>query len=366
MKKILFISQYLNRAGTEAFMMSVFRGIDHTRFHVDFLLYSNQDTDYTREVESAGGKVYRVPSRRESFWGWQRALNQFFKKHSGEYQAVHFCGNSLTTIAPLWYAYKYHVPIRICHAHNSSCRGLHNKLLHILKRGLAKRICTHYMACSTLASKWFFGDAKALIVANGIPVDQYRYNEQVRKQKRQELGITAEDRVIGHVGRFVTEKNHEFMLEVFAQYIRMASPAIMLLVGTGPLMSQIQHKADELGLADSVRFLGERSDVPELLQAMDVFFMPSLFEGLPYVLIEAQAAGLPCVISDVINKDIVLTPSVHFASLDDSKEIWAGKLNDALQMETGRPDNTELLAKAGYSVADTLRQLEQIYASENN
>lgn len=365
MKKILFISQYLNRAGTEAFMMSVFRGVDHACFHVDFLLYSKQDTDYTREVEAAGSKVYRVPSRKESYWKWQRALDQFFKEHSGEYDAVHFCGNSLTTIAPLWYAYKYCVPIRICHAHNSSCRGLHNKVLHLMKRGLAKRICTHYMACSTLAAKWFFGDAEAQIVANGIPVEQYRYNEAIRRKKRQELGIAPEERVVGHVGRFVMEKNHEFMLEVFAQCMRMTSPTSLLLVGTGPLMQKVRQKADELGVTDHVRFLGERSDVPELLQAMDVFFMPSLFEGLPYVLIEAQGAGLPCVISDVINKDIVLTPSVYYASLEETKESWAEKLVEVLKKKKDRPDSTAWLAKAGYSVSDTLRQLEQIYASKS-
>lgn len=362
MKKILFISQYLNRNGTEAFMMSVFRGIDHTRFHVDFLLYSKQETDYSREVEAAGGKVYRVPSRKESPWRWHQALNCFFREHSGEYQAVHFCGNSLTTMAPLWYANKYGVPVRICHAHNSSCRGVHNKFLHLLKRGLTKRICTHYMACSTLAAQWFFGDTRAQVIANGIPVEKYRYDELVRREKRLELGISHDTQVIGHVGRFVMEKNHEFMVDVFHKYVSKHPQAMLLLVGVGPMMPLIQQKVASLGLTEHVRFLGERSDVPTLMQVMDVFFMPSLFEGLPYVLIEAQAAGLPCVISDVINRDIVLTPSVYYASLKDNVALWVSRIEDAMR-ELQRPDNAGLIAKAGYSVEVTLRQLEDIYLS---
>lgn len=360
MKRILFISQHLNRAGTEAFMMSVFRGIDHSRFQVDFLLYTQKETDYSREVESAGNNVWRVPSRRESPLGWYRKLNDFFKKHANEYAAIHYCGNGLTAIAPIILAYAYKVPIRICHAHNSSSRGLHNKILHLTNRSIAKRLTTHHFACSTLAAKWFFGTSPATIIKNGIDTQRFAYNKQVREDMRKTMNITDSTTVIGHIGRFQKEKNHTFLLDIFAAYTKQHPDALLLLVGVGTLQNEIREKADILGLSNKVQFLGERPDVPQLLQAMDIFLMPSTFEGQPFVLIEAQCTGLPCLVSDVINRDICLTPNVSMLSLSQTAETWTTKINVILSSYL-RHDESKTIKQKGYSINNTISYLECIY-----
>lgn len=360
MKRILFISQYLNRGGTEAFMMSVYRGVDKSRFIVDFLLYSNQETDYSREVKADGNRVYQITCRKKSVIAWHRELNAFFKEHFGEYQVIHFCGNSLTSIAPIFYAYKYGVPIRIIHAHSASALGLHNKILHILKRKYAGSISTHHLACSIKASQWFFGNEKTDIIKNGIDTRLYSYNTTVRTEIRNRLGITEQDVVIGHVGNFRPEKNHSCILDIYSEYHGMNPASKLMLVGTGPLMEDARIKAKSLGMEDCVMFLGERTDVADLMQAMDLFLMPSTFEGLPFVLIEAQCAGLPCVISDVISRDVCITDNVVYRSLQENAGTWAQCIEQTLSNFT-RQDTSGTIDKAGYSVKDTIKYLEKIY-----
>ena len=360
MKKVLFISQYLNRAGTETFMMNVFRGVDHSRFQVDFLLYNWVQTVYSLEVEAAGSKVWRVPCRRESPIKWYCSLNKFFKSHAQEYSAIHFCGNGLTAIAPIVFAYCYGVPVRISHSHSSSSEGLHNKLFHILQRGIAKRLTTHHFACSTLAAKWFFGNSPAVIIKNGIDIQKFAFDNERRSQVRFQNNIKPTTKVIGHIGRFEAEKNHAFLVDVFAEYCRLQPDALLMLVGKGSLMDAIKEKAERLSIGDKVCFMGERSDVSELLQAMDLFLMPSTFEGQPFVLIEAQCAGLPCLISDVINQDICLTNNIHRYSLKRTVEEWAAEIV-AMLASSQRESGHKMIEQKGYSIAGTISYLEKVY-----
>ena len=360
MKKILFISQYLNRAGTEAFMMSVFRGIDHSRFQTDFLLYTQKETDYSREVEAAGGKVWRVVCRRESPIGWYRELYKFFSHHASEYSAIHFNGNGLTAIAPIVLAFIYKIPIRITHAHNSSSKGLHNRILHKLQRGLSRRLTTHHFACSSEAAKWFYGNSNATIIKNGIDISKFKFSPEVREHVREQLGVKPTTTVMGHVGRFQAEKNHTFIVDVFKEYCKLHEDSILLLIGDGDLMESTRQKIHQVGLADKVRLLGERTDVNLLLQAFDLFLMPSTFEGQPFVLIEAQCCGLPCLVSDVINADICLTDNVSRYSLNRSAREWAKKVEEILS-KYERKDESETIRSEGYSAADTITYLEQVY-----
>lgn len=362
MKRILFISQYLNRNGTEAFMMSVFRGIDRTRFCADFLLYSQQETDYSREVVANGGRIFRVPSRRENPIGWYKSLFLFFKKHHKEYSAIHFCGNSVNAMAPIVMAWMFRIPIRIVHAHNSSCQGRSVEIQHKLNRDMAYCMSNVHYACSSAAAKWFFKDKDAEIVKNGIDLDKFKYDTQLRQSKRHELGIEDDCVVIGHVGRFVPEKNHALLIDIFKQYVALVPTARLMLVGNGPLLNEMQSKVKELGLEDSVLFLKERSDVNELMQAMDVFVMPSVFEGAPYVLIEAQAAGLPCLISNRINQDICLTSYVKSEGIEVAPDVWASQISSMLGTHRRTSDQSDIIS-AGYSIKDTIRKLEKIYTA---
>ncbi len=360
MNRILFIAQHLKRAGTETFMMSVFRGVDHAQFQVDFLLYNWKETDYTQEVEAHGGRIWRVPCRRESATGWYRSLYRFFKEHAREYNAIHYCGNGLTATAPIILSWWFKIPIRISHAHNSSSQGWHNKVLHYLQRGLAKRLTTHHFACSSEAARWFFGSSPAVIIKNGIDTNLFSYNEQRREQTRKKLNIASTTTVIGHVGRFEVEKNHTFMLEVFSDFVAEKPDSLLLLIGKGTLMEQMKEKAVRLAIADKVLFLGERTDVPDLLQAMDLFLMPSIFEGQPFVLIEAQCTGLPCLISDVINDDICLTENITKLSLRQSGKEWSQKIK-AILSTFKRIDGSQTIIRQGYSTLQTIHYLEQVY-----
>jgi glycosyltransferase involved in cell wall biosynthesis len=213
-----------------------------------------------------------------------------------------------------------------------------------------------------MAAEWFFGKKESVIIRNGIDVKRFSYDVDVRKQYRKALGLASEETVIGHVGRFTSEKNHSFILEVFAQYRELNNQAKLMLIGKGPLMEAMKQKVEQMDLQENVLFMGERSDVAEQMQTMDVFLMPSLFEGLPFVLVEAQAAGLPCLIADTINKDIVITDAVHYMSLSDTTSAWAEKLDDIVNNSV-RVKNDALLDSSGYSIDKTIDYIQKLYQS---
>ena len=361
MIRILFIASALNRAGTETFMMNVFRYLPRDTYQVDFLIFTQEQTDYTKEVEAAGSHVWRLVSRKENPWAYICQLSAFFRAHASEYHAIHWCGNSLSSMMPIYWAWRYRIPVRIVHAHNSSAAGLHNRLLHRFFRRFVACISTHHLACSSAAAKWFFGaDPHAMIIRNGVDVNRYSYNAQTRKSVREHLGISPTTLVLGHIGRFCPEKNHTFLLDIFAQVLALQPDALLLLAGKGELEPAVQAKAKQLGIASNVRFLGERTDIADLLQSMDAFVLPSTFEGQPFVLIEAQAAGLPCFVSDVVNRDIAITPNVSFLSLDQEPSVWAQHIT-AYCRTYQRTDTTDLMEQAGYSVRKSMQQLTAIY-----
>lgn len=359
MTRILFISSYLNRAGTEAFMMNVFRHLDTQRFHVDFLIFTEAETDYSREIEARGSQVWRLISRRKGWLTYYCALREFFKTHKGEYDVVHWCGNSLSSMAPLCYAWRAGVPIRIVHGHNSSTSGCHNRFLHRLFRRFTEAITTHHLACSTAAAHWFFGNRPAIIIKNGINLTTFAFQPEIRNRIRREWNVREDCEILGHIGRFCTEKNHPYLLRLFQRYHILHPNSLLVLIGDGENKQECMQIAETLGIADSTLFLGERCDVPELLQAIDCFVMPSLFEGLPFVLVEAQAAGLSCVCADTICHDIQLTQAVHFLSLDSPMDDWCHTIYDCTQAP--RITDIEALIKAGYDLDNTLKQLESIY-----
>lgn len=358
MMKVLFVSHYLSRNGTEAFMMNVFRNIDRNRFKVDFLCFSRMGMAYEEEITRNGSIIYVLPERNKGFRYYQ-SLDSFFKEH--RYNIVHWCIGSCTTIAPLFYAWRYHVPIRIVHSHSSSCTGWHNRLLHYTFKPLLNRLATKRLACSDKAGKWNFGNNRNEIVKNGVDVNIFSYDDVLRKNVRKELGIPSQTVVIGHVGRFDENKNHSFLLEAFLQYREVQNDSVLMLVGKGSTKASVEKKVRELNLEDIVMFLGERTDVPQLLQAMDLFVMPSLFEGLPYVLVEAQAAGLPCVVSDTVDPLVKITPNVEFMSLSRSADEWAEAFLRMLE-NFRRVKTDQYVIDNGFSIERTAKKLEALYS----
>lgn len=361
MYKILFVTGSLAQNGTEMFMMNVLRHIDRKRYHIDFCIYSNEITPNRIEAESYGSKVYVLPSRRQGPSKSIKACWNFMREHAGEYDAVHWNGGNLSGFMG-FISYKYYkIPIRIVHAHSSNVVGFHNKILHKLHRQFISLFCTHLFACSSDAGKFFFKKKPFVIINNGIDVEKFDYNEQARNTLREEFNIPSDAIVLGHVGRFDDNKNHSFLLDIFVEYYKLNANSYLLLVGEGVTHEIIKEKAKQLGLSDRIIFTGPRGDVNKLMQVMDCFVMPSKFEGLPFVLVEAQCSGLPCVISDAINYDVDMTGNVCFLSLSRDLKNWVDTINVKLS-SFQRTSQAKVISDKGFSIRDSVRYLEKVYS----
>lgn len=363
MIRVLFISDYLNVAGTETFMMNVIRA-SGSDIKYDFLLNKESHNSYVDEANQRGCQIFVMPSRRKAPLKYLTKLYTFFKEHASYYDAVHWCGGVAADISGLIMAWLLGIPVRIVHAHNSSCTGLHVRILHNINKYLLPFICTDYMACSSLASKFFFGDKDATIINNGIDLERYKYNQDIRCDYRNQFQISEDEFVIGHVGRFTEVKNQSFLVDILDRLISKEINVKLLLIGKGELLDLVQQKVNNLGLANRVVFLGERNDINNCMQAMDCFVMPSLYEGLPFVLVEAQAAGLPCVISSSINSDAILTPHVVQEDIENGVESWCSSII-RLTRDYKRQDTSNYLIEKGFSMFETARYLRTIYSRNN-
>lgn len=361
MYNILFYSGTLQQNGTEMFMMNILRYIDRTCFHIDFCISDTEITPNRVEAESYGCKVYVLPSRRQNPIRSIIAQWNFMRKNAHIYDAIHWNGGNLSSISILLFAKYFNIPIRIVHAHSSNAKGLHNRILHKFHKLFIRSVCNRFFACSTSAAHFFYGNNPAVIINNGIDVDKFGYNPQIKMEIRDKFYIPLTAQVIGHVGQFTDIKNHSFLLDIFSAYHKYNRNSYLLLVGKGPNQEYIQQKTNDLGLKDKVIFTGSRNDVNRLMQAMDCFVMPSLFEGLPFVLVEAQCSGLPCIVSDTINRDIQLTDNVTFLPLQIGAEKWAETIKTQMSA-FHRMSQSSTIKKKGFDIKDTVKYLEAIYS----
>lgn len=357
----------LNRGGLETFVMNVYRTIDRNKVQFDFLV--NAKGDYAEEIEALGGHIFLTPARNSGLRKYDRGLRDFFYEHQGEYAAIHFHASSLTSLSPLKYAKKYGIPIRIIHSHSSSISHslstyYYHLLMHYKNKCRVSHFATHFFGCSKIALDWMYNGTgcrdKAVMINNAIDTDLFKYDINKRKETRQLLSIDTSTILLGHVGRFIALKNHSFLIDVFNEYHQVNPNSKLLLVGGGDLLPMIVKKAKELGIENDVIFAGIREDIPYLLQAMDIFVMPSLFEGLPVTLVEAQASGLPILASDTISKDTNLTPLFHTFSLDKTANEWAMEITNILNSRN-REDTSALIEKAGFDIKTTTSYLFNIY-----
>ncbi len=306
--------------GVEAVVMNYYRHVDRSKVQFDFLIDSDSTLVPREEIASLGGRVFEVPPYQHVI-EYQRELHRLFKQEG--WKIVHSHINALS-IFPLRAAKRAGVPVRIAHSHSTSGRGEHarNAMKAVLRR-FSNVYPTHRMACSRHAGEWLFGqDADFELVYNAIDLSRFAFDPGVRTKVRDELGLSDGQFAIGHAGRFMTQKNHGFLIDVFAEVARRRDDAILLLVGDGEERPAVERKVADHCLEGRVRFLGQRSDVDRLYQAFDVFVLPSLYEGLGMVAIEAQRAGLPCLLSDAITREVDLTEKCTFLPIGDS-EVWA-------------------------------------------
>jgi len=345
-------------------IMNYYRRMDRNKIQFDFMVHRFEEGHYDREIIALGGRIYRMPSIKPGNYKlYFHALNDFFAQHR-EYRVVHSHINENCSFV-LRAAKLAGVPCRIAHSHLSDL-GLDFKLpFRLYARFHLKDNPTQYFACSKKAGQWLFGKKltqrqQVNVLNNAVNVPDFKFDADVREQVREEFH--AEDRlVIGHVGRLNKQKNHDFLIDIFSAVRRHNPKALLVLAGEGALRPEIEKKVAKLGLTDHVRFLGVRSDIPRLLQGMDLFLFPSLFEGLPVVLVEAQAAGLRCVVSDAITSESDVTGRVQFVSLRESPEIWSQRI---LEGGYEHADTSEQLRRNGYDAETMAVWLENYYLNQ--
>lgn len=374
--RILQVVGRMGYGGIESLIMNLYRNIDRDKVQFDFLCHEGLGGGYENEIIRLGGKIYEMPKLRDNtddsgkkrtyYWKvfeYIKALKEFFKSHP-EYKIIHgHMTNTATIYMPI--AKKYgNVKCCIAHSHQSEkTPGLSGIVTDILQKNLYKN-ATEYFACSEMAAKWiypkeFINQGKVHIIKNGIDTNKFKYDETIRNLTRESLGLSNKY-VVGNVARFKTQKNHNFMIDIFKEFHDQNPDAVLMLVGSGERMNEIKEKVVNLGLSDYVIFMGVRSDVYNLMQAMDIFLLPSLFEGLPVSGIEAQATGLPMVTSTEVSKETDITGNCTFIPLSTPAEEWAKKIT---KIRSGfvRHDVKKYIDENGFNITDTAKWLQDFY-----
>jgi len=320
--------------GAETFVMNVYRVLAKQGVQFDFVMHRG-DGAFVAEIASLGGMVRLVPHRRAGFIA--NLVGLFRVLREGNYAAIQVHTNSASVFPTLLVARVCGVKVRIAHSHSTSTS---HPVVHKLCRPLLRLFATEYCACSKKAGEWLFGEkvveaGQVQLIDNGVDLDLFAYSSEVRADVQRELSM-AFSPVLGHVGNFRTPKNHGFLLEILLNLLRAEPAAGLVLVGDGPLRPMIQDRVKALNLTDRVVITGRRDDPGRLMQAFDVFVLPSLFEGSPVALVEAQASGLPCVVSDRIDSDVCASPLVQRLPLEGGPAVWARAISTQWQRRADR------------------------------
>lgn len=360
--RVLQVFASMNRGGAETMIMNIYRNIDRSKVQFDFIVHTDDKCTYDDEIVSLGGNIYHVPKYRAmNHIAYIRHWKNIFRNHN---TAMIIHGHIRSTASIYLKIAKEKGLSTIVHSHSTSSRG--EFFSRIFKALLQINICNsadYLMACSINAAKWLFGNnimQKPLeLLNNSIESDKFIFNKSMRSELKKQCNL-KDKFVIGHVGSFTSPKNHNYIVEIFSEIYSLNNKAVLLLIGDGDLLSVIKNKVNKLGLESSVIFLGVQSNVNTWLNLMDVFLMPSLFEGLPVSLIEAQANGLRCIVSDTISNEVNITNLVEFIPLSKPANYWAEQV---LKYADGyeRKDTYAAIYAAGYDIRDNAKWLENFY-----
>lgn len=358
MIRILQVVNDMHRAGLETMLMNYYRNIDRTQIQFDFLTHRPNKSDYDDEIISLGGKVYYAPrlypQNYPKYFRWMKA---FFAKHP-EYKIIHSHIDTMSYL-PLKAAKKAGVPVRIAHSHNTAIDKDFKYLLKLYFKTRINSVATNRLACGQEAGSFLFGNKPFDIIPNAVDAEKFYFNQAIRESKRVALGV-QNNFVVGHVGRLSYQKNHKLLIKIFDVLHKKCPESKLMLVGVGEKEQEIRDQVASLKLDDSVMFLGNRSDVNELYQAMDVFVLPSLFEGIPVVGVEAQFADLPCLFSDKTPSEVKFNERSKFVGLDNPPEFWADEI---LATRSGEPRSNarEDIVNSRYDIKCARSILEEYY-----
>ena len=363
MIRILHSVSNMDRAGIETMLMNYYRHIDRTKIQFDFLCNKEKPGAYDDEIRALGGRIFHTPGLNPlKYPKYLRYMRKLFSEYP-EYRIVHTHNGAFGAYA-LHAAKKNKIPVRIFHAHGASiAKDLKYPLKLFCRARLPKCMTEHY-TCGVDSAVCYFGKKVVaagdyVFIPNAIAIDRFLFNSETREKIRMENGL-ADKHVVGHVGNYTLPKNHMFLLEIFADFKKKDPKACLVLIGGGERMEDVKKKAQELGIFDSVRFMGSLSNVNEWYQAFDVFVMPSLREGLPVVGVEAQAADLPCIFSKSVTKEIGILEKTRFVGLEEDRSQWVKAIEDALN-NSQRTNVRDMITAHGYDIETEAKKLQERY-----
>lgn len=363
--RVLQVGMTRNLGGIETYLIEQFRHLDKSKIDYDFVNITGEySICYEDEILASGSKIFKVVSRHKNpllhYWQWFNILLQ----NKGVYDVIVLNTNSLEYVFPLVLGKVFGIPVRVIHSHNSGFenkQGLARRLLVGMNKKLLAWSANLSFACSQFAGKWMFQDNPYHVIYNAIDIHKYDANSIVREETREALGLHTELTLL-HVGRFSYQKNHSFLLDIFKEVHAIQPDSVLLLVGDtteeSEFLTEVKHKIKDYGLDNSVRLLGRRDDVNKIMQAADVLVMPSFFEGLTVVGIEAQASDLPLLLSDTVTKELGLLPSTQFISLEAGPTVWAEAVLNSKQHN--RQSRYEELKAAGYDIENETERVEKL------
>lgn len=363
MERLLCIVGGMNAGGAETYLMKLFRQLDKTCYQMDFCVAIQEEGDYDKEILGLGGKIYHVPPKTNNPFKSFNTIRKIVQ--NGKYKSVlRISQNSLSCLE--LYAAKMGGAKKLCfRSSNSKADGsIFETIVHVIFKPWLNLIANVKLAPSTEAAVFMFGKRqvkkqKVCFLHNAIDVEKFSYSEKIRKEYRKKLGIEGKY-VIGHVGRFTYQKNHDYLVEIFAKVYKKNRNVVLILIGRGELKEEIKEKVISLHLESNVIFLDVRRDISELMNAMDLLLLPSLYEGMPNVLIEAQVSGLHCITSDKVTNEANITGLVKYISLDEP-EMWIDSIVDSIEKEkTGRQSMQEQYKSQGYDIQSACRVFKKL------
>lgn len=344
-----------NKGGKETYIINIFNFLDKTKYHVTFVSY-NKEIAYEIYLKNNGATIVKIPPRHDGLYQHRKALDNLFSKQYFDIVWAH--KTTLSACEILSISKKNGVPVRIIHSHSSAnMGGKFTYVMHNINRKCIFRIANNYFACSVTAARWFYGKHPSQIMINGIDLDKFKYNPSLRDKIRKEMNLDNSF-LIGHVGRFGIEKNHKKLINIFNILKQKKENSKLILCGDGEERNSIEQQIEELDLKTDVLLLGNVDNVNEILQAIDIMVMPSLFEGFPFALLEAQTAGLRCVVSDTVSKEIDVLGWNQFLPLSLDDNLWADNIlkNNSI---LDRYEGYRIIKEKGYDLNDCLSALEK-------
>lgn len=359
--RVLQVLDFLNyNSGVSAVVMNYVTHMRHSNIQCDFLLYEYPNEDFDSTLKTLGAEVYTVcqPTGR-NILKYRNQVKLFFEKYGNNYDIIHIHVPNNAFIV-LYFARKFGVSVRILHAHNArGADGILKKIRNYILNKWGILHASHYFACSKKAGEYLYGKRKmqqVQVLYNAIDLERFAYKDDWRYEIRKQLGL-GDELLLGHVGRFVGQKNHAFLLDLVKELLQDGTQCKLILLGDGPLLNEIKQKAMELEITEAIIFVGVVDNVEQYLSAMDVFLLPSLYEGLPVVCVEAQASGLPCIISNEITKEVQLTDYVTFLDIENIT-IWKDEI---VRISNEERHNAKIEQLDKYNIEIQAGKLEEMY-----